>query len=158
MNKFIILFLASLVALTVSGCDMADTSEVQTEAPIIAPTSTPSPTPTPVITAEPATAVEQYDTTQSYNIGNNKNSYTYKNNYVTTNSLTLSKYERIQNGMSYAQVASVLGSDGNMVYSLDMNSISMRGYGWYGEYGFPMVYVVMQDGEVVDKFQIGLTQ
>ena len=99
---------------------------------------------------------QQQNTQSSYNMGNSTSGYEFNNNYVTTNTLSLAKYEKLQKGMTYEQVVNILGSNGNLVSSVDVAGVSTRGYGWYGEYGIPTIGVVFQNGVVYTMFQVGL--
>ena len=108
------------------------------------------------LTPTPAPFQKQQNTQQSYNTGNTASGNTYTNGYVTTNTLSLEKYNKLQNGMSYEQVADILGSKGNLVSSSDIAGITTLSYGWYSQYGVPMVCVVFQNGKAASMYQIGL--
>ena len=158
MKRVFILTALFLLMLMLSGCNSGTSSISATPTPTPTPTATPTPTPTlsPTPTPTPAPVQKQQNTQQSYNTGNTASGNTYTNGYVTTNTLSLEKYNKLQNGMSYEQVANILGSKGNLVSSSDIAGITTLSYGWYSQYGVPMVCVVFQNGKAASMYQIGL--
>lgn len=81
---------------------------------------------------------------------------TYSSNNSIKSGITLEKYEKIQNGMTYSQAVSILGTEGTLISSMDIAGIKQYTYGWYGEYGVPMIGIVIQNGQIVSKLQVGL--
>ena len=86
---------------------------------------------------------------------NSQSKNTYGSNSGVSG-ITLEKYEKIQNGMTYSQVVNILGSEGTVISSMEIAGITQYSYGWYGEYGVPMIGVVIQNGQVTSKLQVGL--
>ncbi|MCW5959710.1 MAG: DUF3862 domain-containing protein [Pyrinomonadaceae bacterium] len=74
----------------------------------------------------------------------------------SSSSLSMEKYEEIKNGMSYDEVAKVLGSPGEETRSSTVGKIELKSYKWEGD-KYQRVYVNFRDGKVNSKSQSGLS-
>lgn len=65
------------------------------------------------------------------------------------------KYERIENGMSYQEVADIIGEEGNKTAESETLGSTTVMYEWQGEDGFGTAIIVLQDNRVINKSQTG---
>ena len=71
-------------------------------------------------------------------------------------SLSMEKYEKIKNGMSYEEVAEILGSKGSETRSSTIGKIELKSYKWEGD-KYQRIYVNFRDDKVNTKSQSGLS-
>ncbi len=71
-------------------------------------------------------------------------------------SLSMEKYDKIKNGMSYDEVVEVLGSKGTESRSSTVGKIELKSFKWEGD-KFQRVYVNFRDDKVNSKSQSGLS-
>lgn len=71
--------------------------------------------------------------------------------------ITISEFNRIETGMSYEEVAEIIGSSGQLSSKVDMAGIVTEIYMWngYGSIG-ANANVTFQNGKVIGKAQAGL--
>jgi len=80
------------------------------------------------------------------------------NPFVDTG-ISLKEFNQIQNGMSYSQVAQIVGEPGTMLSSLDLNigaEYATEVYSWYGKDNISNANITFQGGKVVMKVQLFL--
>lgn len=74
--------------------------------------------------------------------------------------ISLSEYEQIKNGMSYASVANIIGSPGELLSEVDLGlgaDLVTKMYSWDGSGDIGANATVMfQGGQVIEKAQYGL--
>ena len=75
--------------------------------------------------------------------------------YIQEEPITAERYSQLENGMTYDQVARILGSDGEEVSSSDLGGTSTRMYAWKNGDGSNMS-AMFQNGALVMKAQFGL--
>lgn len=71
-------------------------------------------------------------------------------------SMTLTKFEQIQKGMTYEQVVAIVGSPGKVSSDIDLGGTSMRSYEWDGNGGISTANLSFQNGVLQSKMQMGL--
>jgi hypothetical protein len=69
--------------------------------------------------------------------------------------ITLSQYNQVKDGMSYSQVAAILGAQGKPVSDSKFGSVKTEAYSWDGG-NFASVSIIFQNNKVVSKSQFGL--
>lgn len=69
--------------------------------------------------------------------------------------VTMANYQRIETGMSYAEVVAILGAEGEELSSNELAGIKTVMYQWNGGFGANM-NVMFQNDEMVQKAQMGL--
>lgn len=69
--------------------------------------------------------------------------------------VTMAKYERLHPGMSYPEVAEVIGAQGKELSSLDSGGTFTVMYGWSNDDGSNMS-VMFQHNKMISKAQAGL--
>lgn len=69
--------------------------------------------------------------------------------------LTMDNYEKIKSGMSYDDVADLLGSKGNETSSSTIGKSESKSYKWEGE-KYVRIYVNFRDDKMTSKSQTGL--
>ena len=69
--------------------------------------------------------------------------------------ITLEKFNQIDNGMSYDEVVEIIGSEGTVLTSIDLNG-EITTYEWYAKEALSYATVTFEDGIVTSKMQIGL--
>ena len=69
--------------------------------------------------------------------------------------LTLDKYNRIKNGMSYKEVVDIIGSEGTETLSSGDGKYKVESYKWEGG-DFQFIYVTLMGGKVSSKTQANL--
>jgi hypothetical protein len=74
---------------------------------------------------------------------------------IDTASLSMDKYEQIKNGMSYAEVSKLLGSEGKVSRRSTVGKIELKSCKWEGD-KYRRVYVNFRDDKVNSKSQSGL--
>lgn len=80
-------------------------------------------------------------------------------NPFSTKGITLSEFNKIQNGMSYQEVVSIIGEEGTVLSSVDLNigyEYAAQIYSWYGNNSVANANVTFQGGKVIAKAQLGL--
>lgn len=70
-------------------------------------------------------------------------------------SITMAKYEKIENGMDFSEVEKIIGSKGEVTSSSTIGSFQHSSYKWKGE-KYSNITVRFRDGKVVIKSQYGL--
>lgn len=70
--------------------------------------------------------------------------------------ITLEKYNKIQAGMSYEEVKTIMGKEGSLDSSSDLAGIKSEMYTWKAKDGFSSAVVMFQNGSVVSTSQFGL--
>ena len=69
---------------------------------------------------------------------------------------TMEKFNQIQTGMSYDDVVSIMGSDGELSSESEVEGYKTQIYVWYAMNGYSNMLVIIQDGVVSSKSQNGL--
>lgn len=74
------------------------------------------------------------------------------------NLVTYENFEKIENGMTYAQVVEIFGVDGKVLSEVDTGDEEYKTtmYYWYDDTGIANCNVTFQGGVVVAKAQVGL--
>lgn len=72
-----------------------------------------------------------------------------------TEYITLEKFNQIENGMSYDEVVEIIGSEGTVLTSIELNG-EITTYEWYAKEALSYATVTFEDGIVTSKMQIGL--
>lgn len=72
-----------------------------------------------------------------------------------TASLTLEKYNQLQNGMKYEEVVRILGAEGTETSSYSAGKIKTATYKWEGE-KYARITATFRNGELASKFQSNL--
>lgn len=72
-----------------------------------------------------------------------------------SNQITMAKFSSLQEGMTYEQVVSILGSSGEVQSSSDVGGFKTVMYGWSNPNGSNMSATI-QNGRLVMKAQFGL--
>ncbi len=70
--------------------------------------------------------------------------------------ITLEKFNKIENGMTYDQVKEIIGCDGTVNSETEVSNIKMTIYSWYGKDNISNANVTVQNGKIISKAQIGL--
>lgn len=70
--------------------------------------------------------------------------------------ITLEKFNKIENGMTYDQVKDIIGCDGTVNSETEVSNIKMTIYSWYGKDNISNANVTVQNGKIISKAQIGL--
>lgn len=70
--------------------------------------------------------------------------------------VTKAKYDAVKNGMTYSQVASILGCDGEELSSSEMAGFKTIMYMWDGNSLGGNMNAMFQNGKLVQKAQFGL--
>lgn len=81
---------------------------------------------------------------------------TTKTSSSDSGGLTMENYEKIKNGMTYDEVAELLGSKGEETRSSTIGKIELKSYKWEGD-NYKRIYVNFRDDEVNSKTQSGLS-
>lgn len=69
---------------------------------------------------------------------------------------TMEKFNQVQTGMSYDEVVSIMGSDGELSSESEVEGYKTQIYVWYAMNGYSNMLVIIQDGVVSSKSQNGL--
>ena len=69
---------------------------------------------------------------------------------------TMEKFNQIQTGMSYDDVVSSMGSEGELSSESEVEGYKTQIYVWYAMNGYSNMLVIIQDGVVSSKSQNGL--
>jgi outer membrane protein assembly factor BamE (lipoprotein component of BamABCDE complex) len=69
---------------------------------------------------------------------------------------TLAKYNKVEKGMTLAQVVKIMGPPSKKLGESSSGSIHVAMYGWYGEDTFAVAVVSLTNGKVNAKNQQGL--
>lgn len=72
-----------------------------------------------------------------------------------TSGLTMEKYNKIKNGMSYQEVKEIVGKEGTETTSSGTGKYKVTAYQWKGE-GFAFLSVVLMGDKVTSKTQANL--
>lgn len=70
--------------------------------------------------------------------------------------ITMSNYDRLKTGMTYKQVAEILGKDGIELSSNEIAGIKTAMYQWQGESLGANMNAMFQSGKLISKAQSGL--
>lgn len=70
--------------------------------------------------------------------------------------MTLSKFNQIENGMTYEEVVAIIGSEGTLSTESSYGNQTMQVYYWYASNGISNATVSFINGKVTAKSQIGL--
>jgi len=81
---------------------------------------------------------------------------TFKADESSPDKITLEKYNRIEEGMTYEQVAELIGSQGNLVSERSFVGVSTKTYNWPASNGIASATIIFNNGKVSAKSQIGL--
>jgi hypothetical protein len=73
-----------------------------------------------------------------------------------TAAVTMESYNRLKNGMTYAQVVQVLGKDGEELSSSDIGGIKTIMYKWDGNGFGANMNAMFQNNKLMSKAQFGL--
>ena len=69
--------------------------------------------------------------------------------------LTMEKYSRIKDGMTYQEVVAILGSEGNALYDSSAAGVKSATYQWTGD-NFEMIILTFTNGKLNSRTQVGL--
>ena len=69
---------------------------------------------------------------------------------------TMEAFNQVENGMSYEQVADIMGGEGELTSETEIAGITMSIYTWSGTSTFSSCQITFQNGEVSSKSQYGL--
>ena len=105
-----------------------------TKSPSVTPTTAPAPTTPPAPTAPPV------NRTQSSN----------------SPGVSLANFNRLQTGMTYQEVVSILGSRGELISSSELAGTKTEMYQWEGTSLGANMNAMFQDGKLISKAQFGL--
>lgn len=75
---------------------------------------------------------------------------------INTGYATLEKFNQIETGMKYEDVVKIMGSEGTVMSESEVLDIKTTLYYWYARNGVSNMNIMVQDGEVISKAQIGL--
>jgi hypothetical protein len=70
--------------------------------------------------------------------------------------ITMDKFERLQDGMSYSEVKAILGQPGEQLSSSSLGGSTTVMYQWRAEEGFGNMNAMFQDDKMISKSQYGL--
>ncbi len=70
--------------------------------------------------------------------------------------ITLAEFNEIKTGMSYEEVKNIVGCEGTVVSDTEVMGTKMTIYSWYGKDGISNANVNINNGELVNKTQVGL--
>lgn len=70
-------------------------------------------------------------------------------------SLTMDKYNKVKNGMSYKEVVEIMGSDGTETFNSTIGKYTTVSYKWEGE-NFQFIYATFQNDKLTSKTQANL--
>lgn len=70
--------------------------------------------------------------------------------------ITLDAYDKVENGMSYDDVVSLIGGRGILASDSSSGGFSTQMYIWYGKDGISNAVITFQDDAVFSKTQLGL--
>lgn len=74
-----------------------------------------------------------------------------------TTGVTMENFNKLETGMSYEEVVSILGSEGEILSESEIAGSKATMYTWDGDSGWGAnMNVMIQDGELVSKAQFGL--
>ena len=92
------------------------------------------------------------------NIAQKAQQETQTNTYNTSGGIymTMDKFNRIENGMTYRQVVEIVGTEGTVLSSSEILGVTTTMYYWYGSDGISNANIMVQDGVVISKSQFGL--
>ena len=79
--------------------------------------------------------------------------------YSKNQGITLDEFNRIETGMSYENVVQIIGQEGELLSSVDLNigsDYATQMYVWYGSGSVANANVTFQGNKVISKAQIGL--
>jgi hypothetical protein len=79
--------------------------------------------------------------------------------FIDSKAITYVEFDKIENGMSYTEVTNIIGSNGQLLSSVDMNigsEYATQIYVWYGSNSISNANVTFQGGKVTIKAQFGL--
>lgn len=95
-------------------------------------------------------------TSSSTNIGGNKTEVSTSQSQNTTG-VNMENYNKIQTGMSYEEVVSILGKEGEEMSSNDIAGYKNIMYKWNGDSGFGAnMNAMFQNGKLIQKAQFNL--
>lgn len=75
--------------------------------------------------------------------------------YDDGDALTMKKYRKIKNGMSYRQVVKIIGRNGDETFSSVIGKYKTVSYKWEGA-GFKFIYATFQNDKLTSKTQANL--
>jgi hypothetical protein len=70
--------------------------------------------------------------------------------------LTLDKYNKVKNGMSYKEVVDIMGNEGVEQMSSGEGKYKVESYKWEGDDSLKFTTISFMGGKVYTKFQMGL--
>lgn len=76
--------------------------------------------------------------------------------FATDCKVTKAKYDAVKSGMTYSQVASILGCNGEELSSSDMAGFKTIMYMWDGNSLGGNMNAMFQNGQLIQKAQFGL--
>lgn len=109
-------------------------------------------------TTSPATSPINTATTNSSPARSSTNSSpTTANSPTSTAGVTMANFNRLQTGMTYAQVVKILGKEGEKSGELGSNETAFKivMYQWAGD-GDAKIHAFFKDGKLDSKLQFGL--
>jgi hypothetical protein len=108
-----------------------------------------SPVASPTNTATTSSSPSRSSTNNSPNIASSP---------TTTAGVTMANYNRLQMGMTYAQVVQILGKEGEELSSNEVGGYKIEMYKWDGDGGGPgaRIDAFFKNGKLDSKFQFAL--
>jgi hypothetical protein len=95
-------------------------------------------------------------TSNSDNVGNTATKPAKDDGEVKSSSdITMDKYNKIKNGMSYKEVKDIIGKEGTETMSSGNGKYKVTSYQWKGD-GFAFISVVLMGDKVTSKVQANL--
>ncbi len=70
--------------------------------------------------------------------------------------ITLDEFNQIETGMTYDEVATIIGSDGTLSSESTFNDTTTQLYIWYGKNGIANANFTFQNDSLISKAQLGL--
>lgn len=81
---------------------------------------------------------------------------TFKVDENSNDRITIDKFNQIEEGMTYSQVAELIGSEGNLLSEISFEGISTKTYNWPASNGIASATIIFNNDKVSAKSQIGL--
>ena len=153
------LIFLGLAAVISAGCSTraetvkpatANAPVAQKEAPTPAPTTTAAPTQTPGASriSEDSFSEPGHELGPGY--------YPSREQKKSSVSITKASFEKLENGMTLAQVEKLLGDEGMLVSMMDVNGRKTQIYKWSTDDFSSYIDVTIENGKLVDKKEKGL--
>lgn len=92
----------------------------------------------------------------SPNIFKNYNTYSNSSSNNKKDYITLNEFNKIENGMTYEEVANIIGSEGTVMSESNILDNHTIIYYWYGKNGVANANFTFSNDKLINKTQIGL--